>query len=474
MSESSTSESVCRVVVAAEGETVAEHASGHASLAALGVYLQQIDLLRPIREQVKIAQKTVRYSPWEKVEDALIGLLAGLHGVVEINTVLRTDEALQAAFGRTGCAEQSVIQDTLDACSADNVTQMQQALDEIFRQHSQAYGHAYDKQWQILDADLTGMPCGPKAELATRGYLGRNARRRQGRQLGRVAASLYNEVVVDQLYPGTAQLATALPALVEASQRTLGLDEAQRQRTIIRVDAGGGTSGDVNMVLGRGYQFHGKDFQHMHVKALVAEVSHWDDDPKVAGRQVAYITREPTEYVRPVTRIAVRRLQKNKQWRADVLISTLSPRDVLALTHQPLSQADDPLAVAAAYIAFYDQRGGGVETTIKDDKQGLGLTTRQKKRFPAQQMLACLGTLAHNLWVWAKRWLAPLVPQVRSFGLKRLVRDVGGILGRVQLDAHHHVRRIVLNRTYRLAQPLVTAFRSLLDSDQVVIISGET
>ncbi|HNM20619.1 MAG TPA: hypothetical protein PKI24_22415 [Nitrospira sp.] len=474
MSESSTSESVCRVVVAAEGERVAEHASGHASLAALGLYLQRIDLLRPMREQVKIAQKKVRYSPWQKLEDALIGLLAGLHGVVEINTVLRTDAALQAAFGRSGCAEQSVIQDTLDACSADNVTQMQQALDQIFRDHSQTSRHAYDKQWQILDVDLTGMPCGPKAELATRGYLGRNARRRQGRQLGRVAASLYNEVVVDQVYAGTAQLATALPGLVEASEQTLALTEAQRQRTIIRVDAGGGTSTDVNTVLTRGYQFHGKDFQHMHVKKLVAAVCHWSDDPKVEGRQVAYIPQEPTEYVRPVTRIAVRRLQKNKQWRADVLISTLSPRDVLALTHRPLSQVDDPLAVAAAYIAFYDQRGGGVETTIKDDKQGLGLTTRQKKRFPAQQMLVCLGTLAHNIWVWAKRWLVPLAPQVQSFGLKRLVRDVGSILGRVEVDENHHVRRIVLNQAYRLAQPLVTAFRSLLDSDQVVIISGET
>ena len=63
---------------------------------------------------------------------------------------------------------------------------------------------------------------------------------------------------------------------------------------------------------------------------------------------------------------------------------------------------------------------------------------------------------------------------MQSFGLKRLVRDVGSILGRVEVDENHHVRRIVLNQAYRLAQPLVTAFRSLLDSDQVVIISGET
>jgi len=53
-------------------------------------------------------------------------MLAGAHGMVEINTRLRADPALQAAFGRTACAEQPVVQQTLDACTDENVTQMQQ------------------------------------------------------------------------------------------------------------------------------------------------------------------------------------------------------------------------------------------------------------------------------------------------------------------------------------------------------------
>jgi hypothetical protein len=43
----------------------------------------------------------------------------------------------------------------------------------------------------------------------------------------------------------------------------------------------------------------------------------------------------------------------------------------------------DPVAVLAAYVTFYDQRGGGIETSFKGDKQGLGLTQRNKKRFEA-------------------------------------------------------------------------------------------
>jgi hypothetical protein len=42
-------------------------------------------------------------------------------------------------------------------------------------------------------------------------------------------------------------------------------------------------------------------------------------------------------------------------------------------------------------------RGGGVETAFKDDKQGLGITKRNKKRFEAQQMVMLLNLLAHNV-----------------------------------------------------------------------------
>ena len=36
----------------------------------------------------------------------------------------------------------------------------------------------------------------------------------------------------------------------------------------------------------------------------------------------------------------------------------------------------DPTAVRLSYVTFYDQRGGGIETSLKGDKQGLGLTKR--------------------------------------------------------------------------------------------------
>src|SRR5438067_1713677 len=98
-----------------------KHFSPAASLAAIGVKLSQLDLFGPIRTQMKIKQKTVKHTPIDKLVDAFISLLARAHGLVEINTRLRTDIGLQRAFGRSACAEQSVVQEALDACSAENV-----------------------------------------------------------------------------------------------------------------------------------------------------------------------------------------------------------------------------------------------------------------------------------------------------------------------------------------------------------------
>lgn len=233
--------------------------TGRVSLAAIGVKIRQLDLLAPIQKLVHIPQKTVKDTPFEKVSDAFISMLAGAKGIVEVNTRLRSDRALQRAFGRNRCAEQSVIQETLDACTADTIKQMEQAMDQIYQRHSQGYSLDYRQQYQILDVDLTGLPCGKKAALATKGYFA-GARNRRGRQLGRVLATRYGEVVVDRLFEGRTSLAGAFQPLVQAAEQTLGLDAAKRSRTLLRVDAGGGSLDDVNWALLRGYQVQCKDY----------------------------------------------------------------------------------------------------------------------------------------------------------------------------------------------------------------------
>jgi hypothetical protein len=445
--------------------------TGCATLAAIGIKLRELNVFHPIQQSVQIAQKTIKESPIDKLYDAFISLLAGAHGLVEINTRLRADGALQRAFGRSRCAEQSVVQDTLNACTPENVEQMEHALDAIYRQHSQGYQHDYEADFQILDVDMSGLPCGPKAAFATKGYFAKQ-RNRRGRQLGRVLATRYGEIVVDRLFEGKTQLTRALQPLILAAEATLQLDEDKRCRTIVRVDAGGGSLKDVNWLLARGYLVHGKDYSGQQAKRLAKSVVEWYADPQQPERQFGWVTETTEAYVRPVRRIAVRCRQQDGKFAYGVLLSALSAQHVLTLTGQSLSLLADPAAVLLAYVSFYDQRGGGIETSFKGDKQGLGIGKRSKKRFAAQQMVLLLGSLAHNVIIWARSWLAS--PAVHHYGTLRMVRDVFHISGFLLIDACGQVIQIVLNQAAPLASALLHPLRQLLVGAQVAVNLGQT
>src|SRR5262245_53618323 len=103
-----------------------------ASLAALGCHLRQIALFEPVRQQVQVAQKPMFHTPPDNLYDCFIPILAGAHGLSEVNPRLRCDVALQQAFGRSACADQSTIQDTLNACTSTNVAQLTAALTTIY------------------------------------------------------------------------------------------------------------------------------------------------------------------------------------------------------------------------------------------------------------------------------------------------------------------------------------------------------
>ncbi len=443
-----------------------------ATLAALGCHLEQIKLFDIVRKQVTITQKTLSHSPADKLYDAFITILAGAHGLVEANTRLRSDQALQAAFGRSSCADQSTIQATLNAVSDHNVSQMTAALTQIYRLHSLGYRHNYQLRPQVLDVDMSGLPCGKKAALAKKGYFA-NQRNRRGRQLGRVLASRYGEVVTDQVFTGTVGLTTALRPLVEAAEQVLDLDEAKRKQTILRVDAGGGSLDDVNWALDRGYQLHSKEFSRQRARKLGLSVKEWIADPQIPDREVGWVSEPAKEYHALIGRIAVRWTKANGQKEYAVVLSTVTPQTLMAELGEPIERVLDQAAVLLAYVRYYDARGGGVESAFKDDKQGLGLTKRNKKRFEAQQMVVMLGSLAHNVMMWARRWLAPHEPKIRKYGLKRLVRDVFHISGFVVCNAGGRIVRIVLNQQALLVRGLSRSLDVLLRPRHVTVCWGK-
>lgn len=450
--------------------------SPRASLAALAAQLHTRGIFDRVRQGVHIAQKTVKDSPEDKLIDILVTLLSGAQSLVQMNTLLRADPALQRSIGRTRCSEQSVAQQTLDAATAQNVQQMQQVLTSLFQEHSQAASHAFRSGWLLLDVDLTGMPCGKKAENSTKGYFSQ-PRVRRGRQQGRVFASQYGEIVVDELYPGNTILLNALPGLLEQAEQVLALTPWKRQHTLIRLDAGGGTVDALNHLLSRGYAVVSKDYSAQRASRLAKSVTAWVDDPEQPGRQVGWVQEQSLDYIRPVRRLAVRSKSSKGRWRYGVLLfAGLEPKDLLTL--MGAGRQADEVGIMLAHAHFYDQRGGGIESSFGQDKGGLWITKRNKKRFEAQRLLMLLGTLAHNLLIWSRRWLCRTSPQVagrlQHYGIKRLIRDVCQVSGILTFNGQGRLCAITLQSSSSLAQLLLVPLRHLLATSHIAVILDQT
>jgi hypothetical protein len=426
-----------------------------AGLVALGLRIQAWRIWTVIRQQVHIKQKVREHEPLDKLLDCFINILAGGSGVVEINLRVRPDVAVQRAFGRQRCAEQSTISDTLNACTSDNVHQLRTAVQIILQQHGQSYQHDYATAWQILDIDTTGLPAGRLGQGVTKGYFaGRKSCR--GRQLGRVVASAYDEIVVDQLYTGKRQLESSLPQLVEMAENALNLGQTQRVRTVLRVDAGGGSETNINWILNRGYGLLIKIHSWQRVMKLIASVTEWYTDPHMPGRQVGWVER-PYAYAQVTRQVALRKRKPNGKWLHQVVVFNLTDEVLFAMAGLSLPQPCPQREVVFAALAAYDQRGGGAETQNKGDKQGLHLTHRNKHNFVAQEILVLLAQLAHNLLIWTRNDLARADNGFAHYGIHRMVRDVLQIPGCVQLDATGQVSSVTLQANHPLAARVQSA-----------------
>ncbi len=445
--------------------------STFASLAGLGSYLHRIGLWKHVEEHVSIRQKTIRHRPTDKLLDAFITILTGAGTLCEVNLRLRPDPALSRAFGRSACAEQSTISDTLDACSAENVEQLRQALSTVLRQHGRAYRHDYERALQVLDVDMSGLVCGTQAEGAAGGYFaGRKGRR--GRQLGRVLATHYGEVVTDRLYAGTVQLERSLQELVSEAEAVLDLDEGKRARTLVRADGGAGSDQDIDFLLERHYQLLVKVKNWKRVETLHRSVRIWHEDPSCPGREIGWV-EAPHAYARATRQVGTRQRTKEGRWVRRVLVTTLWDEELAVLAGLPYKRESGALEQLLLVVRAYDRRGGGVETSFKQSKQGLGLSRRNKRRFSAQEMLVLLAQLAHNLLIWFASRLSEADRRLRGYGVLRLVRDVLRIGGRIAWDERDEIRCITLNERHSLAAPLAHALAQCIPRHNVLIVLGK-
>ena len=140
----------------------------YAPLAALSAQYQYQDRLKPL-ENVDIGMKTVRYSPWSKLQQVLLSILSGCEYLVEVSSYLKPECALAQVWRLERFADQSMLSRTLDRLTLTNIEQLRAAETAIWRQTSRVRRHDW-RGYLLLDYDLSGLPSGKQAEGSTKGY----------------------------------------------------------------------------------------------------------------------------------------------------------------------------------------------------------------------------------------------------------------------------------------------------------------
>ncbi len=413
------------------------------------MHLRRTGFFKPLEAHLKIGQKVLKYTPVQKLEMFLVAVLAGAKAVSQTAITVRIDPALMSSFGLPGCADQSSIAQTLNAASEQDVANMQTALDELFRAHSQAYQHDFEQDLLVLDIDLSPLPASAAAEGSERGYMGRY-RSKTGRKLIRVRAAATQEIVWETVI--ASRRVESLPILQEAiyemeKRLSLAGEDAEtvkkRGRTEIRLDSGWGSGPNITWRMSRGYQVTGKFRSASRVRKLVCGINTWQPTSS-PGREVAEVP-QPVAFVRPLTQYAVR---------------TPSKEHTSGYYHAVVFTSRTDLTMTGV-VEHYDGRAG-MEADLKGDKHGLGLAVIRKRLLPAQKLVVLLVQLAHNILLWARFWLSQYAPRLRAYGIVRLIGQVWAIPGRVKLTEQEGVVRVRLRRQHPRARDVCQGFLPLL------------
>jgi hypothetical protein len=89
-------------------------------------------------------------------------------------------------------------------------------------------------------------------------------------------------------------------------------------------------------------------------------------------------------------------------------------------------------------------------------------------------MVILLGSLAHNILVWARHWLSADAPRFAKYGALRLVRDLFHINGMLEFNEAGELLRITLNKASPHVKEIAAALTKLIATTKVEIKVGAT
>jgi hypothetical protein len=386
---------------------------GRASLWALGESLRRHCVLAPLRAQVQIPQHTVRYRPTDTLLDGLWGMLCGAKTIAQSQSTIRLDPAVPRAFGWTGGAEQSTLARPLQAWTAETVDRLARVSWSDLQRYGQTPQPRFAERLWWIAVEVTPLPLGAQAEGRERTWLGRH-RSQTGRKVLRGTASACREIRHATLLRGRAAAVPALKPALEELETRLGWTRERRQRIVLRLDGGLGTTERLHWLLSRGSQVVAKISPSGRVRKLRQALGPWQPTSS-PGREITAVLR-PHRCWRTTRQWVIRTPKDKGGYPYAGWVTTLTDCT-------PAARAD-----------AYDGRAL-MEATFGQDQQALGLVTRRQRRWAAQHMGRLWARLAHHLLLWGQRWRSRVPTtrwRVRGYGVVRWLRDVGAVPGGIR------------------------------------------
>jgi Transposase DDE domain group 1 len=282
---------------------------------------------------------------------------------------------------------------------------------------------------------------GAQAEGSERTWMGRN-RSKTGRKVLRWTASDDREMLHETVWRGKASAVPALKTALGELETRLGWTRERRQRIVLRLDGGCGTTEVLHWLLSRGYQVVAKISHSGRGRKWRQTIDAWHPTSS-PGRETAAVLK-PHRCCRTTRQWVIRTPKEKGGYQYAILVTTLTDLD--------------PVALADAY----DGRAM-IEATFCQDKQALGLVTRRQRRWEAQQMVLLWARLAQHLLLWGKQWRSR-VPATRwrlqGYGVVRLLREVWAVPGGIRWRRGWMVSGR-FSPLHPLATPLQASFSAL-------------
>jgi hypothetical protein len=259
--------------------------------------------------------------------------------------------------------------------------------------------------------------------------------------LCRIAATQYDESISSLLYPGNILSQQVLRDAIWKFEQVMQITWQHRPQTLVRLDGGFGTDDNLGWLLQQGYQLCAKGFSGKRAGAWGRDIQDWLE--LSPGNRWAAVSPHQLTFCQPTRTIAVR-------WRTE---------------DGPLKHAlyivTDLTSPIPIICEQYGLRGQ-VEVDIRNDKQGLLLTHRRKRRWNAQETILLLNDLAHN-WLTTFRQVALRETPLQNFGIYRLIHEALNIPGQAIIE-DGRLLELRLMETHPHAQTMAKALCSFWQS----------